>query len=328
MGYHACVYYAGFARPPGTAHFSTDWGLVDAPYSSSTEGDWQRFRYEEVVDELLRRAGKPDLDELVRVAKDARELFESCKVELLVTLDAALADGDQAALKGLRAEAAGLQSFLPEKSILTMKAPQRVASSDHDALFEGIRWPPHEAVLAKAQSLASHGTALRNLEKVTRQARLFAEKRRGMQTKKEARTSGRVFIGHGRSPVWKDLRDLLRDRLRLAPDEFNLEPAAGKTTTERIAEMLEAAVFAFLVMTAEDEHADNTKHARENVIHEAGLFQGRLGFHRAIILLEDGCSEFSNITGLVQIRFPKGNVVAASEEIRRVLEREGLLPGA
>ena len=27
-------------------------------------------------------------------------------------------------------------------------------------------------------------------------------------------------------------------------------------------------------MTAEDEHADGTKHARENVIHEVGLFQG------------------------------------------------------
>ncbi len=45
--------------------------------------------------------------------------------------------------------------------------------------------------------------------------------------------------------------------------------------------------------------------ARMNVIHEAGLFQGRLGFTKAILLLEDGCSEFSNIQGLGQIRFPK-----------------------
>lgn len=91
--------------------------------------------------------------------------------------------------------------------------------------------------------------------------------------------------------------------------------------------MLDAAVFAFLVMTAEDEHADTTRHARENVIHEVGLFQGRLGFRRAIVLLEDGCSEFSNIQGLGQIRFPKGNIKAKSEEIRDVLKREGLLSG-
>jgi predicted nucleotide-binding protein len=62
-----------------------------------------------------------------------------------------------------------------------------------------------------------------------------------------------------------------------------------------------------------------------NVVHEAGLFQGKLGFTKAIILLEDGCEEFSNIQGLGQIRFPKSNIAAAYEEIRRVLEREGIL---
>jgi predicted nucleotide-binding protein len=139
--------------------------------------------------------------------------------------------------------------------------------------------------------------------------------------------SGTVFIGHGgRSQAWRDLKDLLQDRLHLKPDEFNMEPAAGMTTKERLEEMLNSAVFAFLVMTGEDEHADKTTHARENVIHEVGLFQGALGFRRAIVLLEEGCSEFSNIQGITQLRFPKGNLKAVSEEIRRVLEREGLLP--
>ena len=57
-----------------------------------------------------------------------------------------------------------------------------------------------------------------------------------------------------------------------------------------------------------------------NVIHEAGLFQGRLGFLKAIILLEQGCEEFSNIHGLGQIRFPKGNLSAKFQEIRELLE--------
>jgi predicted nucleotide-binding protein len=38
--------------------------------------------------------------------------------------------------------------------------------------------------------------------------------------------------------------------------------------------------------------------ARLNVVHEAGLFQGSLGFKKAIILLEEGCEEFCNIVGL------------------------------
>jgi predicted nucleotide-binding protein len=89
--------------------------------------------------------------------------------------------------------------------------------------------------------------------------------------------------------------------------------------------MLDAAAIAFLIMTGEDEQADGVLHARLNVVHEAGLFQGRLGFTRAIVLLEDGCEEFSNIEGLGQIRFPKGNIKAAFDDVRRVIEREGIL---
>ncbi len=134
----------------------------------------------------------------------------------------------------------------------------------------------------------------------------------------------RVFIGHGRSPVWRELKDFLVDRMRLPWDEFNREPTAGLATVERLNEMLENACFAFLIMTAEEEHADSSVHARPNVIHEVGLFQGRLGMRRAIVLLEDGCAEFSNIVGLTQIRFAKGHISSCFEEIRRVLEREKL----
>jgi len=90
--------------------------------------------------------------------------------------------------------------------------------------------------------------------------------------------------------------------------------------------MLRDARFAFIIMTAEEEHPGGTVHARENVIHELGLFQGHLGFERAIILLEEGCAEFSNIHGITQIRFAKGNIKAAFEEIRKVLEREHIIP--
>lgn len=140
--------------------------------------------------------------------------------------------------------------------------------------------------------------------------------------------ASRIFIGHGRSPVWRDLKDFLVERLNLPYEEFNRESTAGIATTERIEQMLDVSTFAFLVMTAEDERADATLHARVNVVHEAGLFQGRLGTRRAIILLEDGCQQFSNIHGLTHIPFPKGRVSAVFEDVRRVLEREKLLNGS
>lgn len=142
---------------------------------------------------------------------------------------------------------------------------------------------------------------------------------------KTDRIGTNVFIGHGRSKEWKDLKDFINDRMRLPWDEFNRVPVAGIPNTVRLSTMLDAAAIAFLVLTAEDERADGKVQARMNVIHEAGLFQGRLGFNRAIILLEEGCEEFSNIEGLGQIRFPKNNIRATFHDIELVLEREGLI---
>jgi hypothetical protein len=135
----------------------------------------------------------------------------------------------------------------------------------------------------------------------------------------------KIFIGHGRSPVWRDLKDFLSERLSLEWEEFNRVPIAGVSNTSRLQQMLEESVFAFLVLTAEDEQPDGRYHPRLNVVHEAGLFQGRLGLEKAIVLLEEGCEEFSNIVGLGQIRFPKGKVSTKFEDIRAVLEREGII---
>jgi predicted nucleotide-binding protein len=155
--------------------------------------------------------------------------------------------------------------------------------------------------------------------------RQTGEGRQSKETKEKQGSPNKIFIGHGNSKVWTDLKDFLQNRLHLQWDEFNRESAAGFATTERLGQMLKGAIFAFIVMTAEDEHSDNSLHARENAIHEAGLFQGRLGFPKAIILLEEGCSEFSNIKGLTQIRFPKGQIDAKFEDVRKVLEREKLI---
>jgi hypothetical protein len=135
-----------------------------------------------------------------------------------------------------------------------------------------------------------------------------------------------VFIGHGHSEIWKQLQKYLSRELGLLTEEFNQVSVAGRTTADRLQEMLNRACFAFLVMTAEDEHKDEELHARENVVHEIGLFQGKLGFNKAIILKETGCAEFSNIHGLTYIEFPKDNLDgAAKKQIRAALKEAGLI---
>jgi len=137
----------------------------------------------------------------------------------------------------------------------------------------------------------------------------------------------KIFIGHGHSDAWRALKDFIVDDLHLTYDEFNRIPIAGKATVARLKAMLGEAAFAFLVLTGEDKLKNKEAlHARLNVVHEAGLFQAHLGFDKAIILLEDGCEEFSNIHGLGHISFRRGSIKSTFHEVRRVLEDAGIIP--
>ncbi len=131
-----------------------------------------------------------------------------------------------------------------------------------------------------------------------------------------------VFIGHGHDPQWERLANHLRQSPRYDVIHYGYRVSAGRPRTEVLGEMLDKANIAFLVHTAEDEGKEGDLHARENVIHEAGLFQGRLGFPRAIVLLEDGCAQYSNIEGLDQIRFPKGQIDTKFGDVHHVIDRE------
>lgn len=91
---------------------------------------------------------------------------------------------------------------------------------------------------------------------------------------------------------------------------------------EVLQKMLNQSSIAFLVLTGEDETTDGEIHARENVIHEVGLFQGKLGFESAIVLLGKSVHEFSNILGINQIRFSKGNIKEVYGDVLATIRRE------
>jgi hypothetical protein len=131
-----------------------------------------------------------------------------------------------------------------------------------------------------------------------------------------------VFIGHGQDPQWRDLKDHLHEKHGYDVEAYEIGERAGHAVRDILEEMMDESSFALLVMTGEDETAGGALRARQNVIHEAGLFQGRLGFSRAIILLEEGTEEFSNIHGIQQIRFSKGNIRETFGDVLATLRRE------
>lgn len=132
----------------------------------------------------------------------------------------------------------------------------------------------------------------------------------------------KIFIGHGRSPLWRELKDHLTDKHKYEVIAYEVGSRAGHTIRDILEEMLNRSSIAFLVLTGEDLDVSGDLHARENVIHETGLFQGRLGFARSIVLLEKGTVEFSNIHGIDQIRFSPGNIKETFGDVIAVIKRE------
>jgi hypothetical protein len=131
-----------------------------------------------------------------------------------------------------------------------------------------------------------------------------------------------IFIGHGRSNLWKKVESFLEKDLSLKTISYESESQVGRTITDALDLMLARASFAILIMTAEDATKDLKLRARQNVIHEAGLFQGNLGFDRAILLRQDNVEEFSNVAGLQHIAFSNDGIDQAFPELQRVLRRE------
>lgn len=132
----------------------------------------------------------------------------------------------------------------------------------------------------------------------------------------------KIFIGHGSSTQWRDLKDHLQDQHGYEIVSYETGSRAGHSIRDIIDELLKTSSFAILVMTGEDKMDDGTTRARQNVIHEIGLFQGKLGFTKAIVLKENGTEEFSNIHGVHQIRYNKGNIKETFGEVLGALNRE------
>lgn len=323
LGYHAFVYYEGLNRPPPDAHFDQEWGLMDRPFSNRTSGSWLQYTRETVEAAIYGRAGDPDLGPARAFNDAAREAIELCKSEISSILQTHMPQDDQL-LKDIKGKVEDAP-LVDREDVISEFAPRSTwVSRDHLAINQGQQTPPHIHVWAETVAINHTRGIILRMIKLVQQATSHVSRQQAV-SRPPTSVGTKIFIGHGRSAAWHELKDFIKEQLGLPTDEFNSEPTAGRPTFERLEQMLSSAAVAFLVMTAEDEQRDGKSHPRLNVVHETGLFQGRLGPERAIILLEEGCEEFSNIAGLGQLRFPKGKIKVVFAEVMRTLEQVGLL---
>jgi predicted nucleotide-binding protein len=130
-----------------------------------------------------------------------------------------------------------------------------------------------------------------------------------------------IFIGHGRSNQWEKLKSHLQDKHELSVESYETGARAGHTIRDILDRMSRESSLALLILTGEDRTEDGIR-ARQNVIHECGLFQGRLGFDRAIMLVEEGIELASNFDGIQQLRFKKGRISEVFGDVVATIRRE------
>jgi hypothetical protein len=324
LGYHSCVYYLNFQSPPPGATFDPDWGFMQM-FSNTTKGPWTEYRYEDVIDAIETAAGNPDLGPVRSYGKRARKAFERSRDSVVSVLSTALTVAEDRLLEEELATARGLRLFSQEEIATSQRPKGQISTHDMRAINGGFAAPPHLGLRAHLVELTGPGVQCESLATLAGRAAEHMDRMARTNSRGAVEGGSRIFIGHGHSPAWRELKDFLRERLGLETEEFNRVSPAGISTSGQLDRMLANSTLALLILTPEDEQSDGSMHGRENVIHEAGLFQGRLGFSRAVVVLDEACEEFSNIHGLGQIRFASGNIAGCFEEIRKLLEREGLL---
>ena len=332
FGYQANVYYrALYGRniqiPPKSAYFNNNQGLSQNGYlyKNPTTPGWHEYKDDDVLKQIYELAGDPDTQPIVSLDQETRRILHREKQNILSIIDIELSQSESTFLLRAVEDLDSIKPHTPRALIRKWAPTPEYGPQDVRACQGGVTTPPHISLLAWTKSIRSAAASVTIMADIGRKVESHTLRRRPLSA--NPIVGNRTFIGHGHSADWRKLKDFIENRLGLPADEFNRVSTAGIPTIERLEEMLEKAGFAFLVMTGEDQQTDGNLRARENVVHEVGLFQGKLGFKKAIVLLEEDCEEFSNITGLGQIRFPKGNINAAFEEIRLVLEREGFISG-
>lgn len=324
LGYQSRVYYRGLERPPGGALFDRRWGL-EPTFTGGSIGEWVLFSHDEVFDYLKATKTKPSFAQLISMADGVAADIDELREELLSVIEACRAQGSDDYLDRMKEEASKARMISPETYARACAIQHPPLVNDNRAVSGGTQVPPHVNFRTKVYSIRSLFDSAETLGKIANRVKTHLSSRTKAQAMLKNEKATNVFIGHGRSSAWLELKNYIQDRLGLKCDDFNREATAGKTTVARLSEMLNNARFALMVLTAEDEQKDGKLVARQNVVHEAGLFQGRLGFEKAIVMLEEGCEQFSNIHGLGQIRFKKGEIKAAFHEVADTLKREGII---
>jgi hypothetical protein len=235
LGYHSRIYYADFAPSPPGAHFSQEWG-IQRRVSYGSHGDWREYDIEDVKKYVREVAGNPSLEAAYFSATAAKEMFQKAKSEIGYILATENEQRKDSFLEKMISDIEQLEPLSSHEVAQIWSPKGQKITRDMIAAGQGTQIPPHISVRAEVASLRHTFSICRKAADITRQAASHIE-RRAHRARRDQRVGTNVFIGHGRSSAWRELKDFIADRLSLPWDEFNRVPVAGVTNIARLSEM-------------------------------------------------------------------------------------------
>ncbi|MDP9072234.1 MAG: nucleotide-binding protein [Actinomycetota bacterium] len=115
-------------------------------------------------------------------------------------------------------------------------------------------------------------------------------------------TAGNVFLSHRGGVGGPALEEGL-ERRGFAVKTFQRSGNRQDATRSLLESLVQGRDFAVVVHQADDEGAHGRGRAREHVLHEVGLSQGRLGLDRAVIVRQEPCEPFAEAHAVVELAF-------------------------
>jgi predicted nucleotide-binding protein len=122
----------------------------------------------------------------------------------------------------------------------------------------------------------------------------------------------RVFMFHGRNPLWKEVADFIWKKLEIETVALREEDNGDVIDIDALDRATEDASHAVVVVTADD--------SRERMVHAIGYFQGLYGPANVLVLRESSVEEFSSVAGTVTETFDGRNVSHAFPAVAEEIE--------
>ncbi|AIO47072.1 putative nucleotide-binding containing TIR-like domain protein [Burkholderia cepacia] len=191
--------------------------------------------------------------------------------------------------------------------------------------FQHMDFEPHAEIAGTPADGVRHWYARSQLEQLKRDLDQVFEIRANSELSQptdQAKSGDKklVFISHGRSNDWREVQAYIEKDVGISTIELAQEANAGLTIIEKLEKNAAECDSAVIVMTGDDIDSDGLARARENVMHEIGYFQAKYGRARVCLLHEEGVNIPTNLSGVVYVPFPKGNVSASFGVLVRELK--------